>query len=167
LLKRPRASAESRRGRQALASGPKIVDMSEHINKIEGSPSPPPDVSLMLRAHAELRCLSREVIPVLRQLETREDLPEEQYGAAMAYLEVTWLQARNRAQETDAARRRLCGAADRARELADADLHGRACCYYDAVKELRCVAQARLMALMSAAQDAALCACEILPRAGT
>ncbi len=140
--------------------------MSEHINKIEGSHSPPCDVSLMLRAHAELRCLSREVVPVLRQLETGEGLPEEQYGAAMAYLEVTWLQARNRAQETDAARRRLCGAAGQEHE-ADADLYGGACRYHDAVRELRSVVRARLMSLMSAAEHAALCcAHDIAPRAG-
>jgi hypothetical protein len=140
--------------------------MSEHINKIEESHSPPCDVSLMLRAHAELRCLSREVIPVLRQLETGEDLPEEQYGAAMAYLEVTWLQARNRAQETDAARRRLRGATGQKHE-ADADLYGGACRYYDAVRALRSVVCARLMSLMSAAEHAArCCAQDIAPRAG-
>ena len=69
--------------------------------------SPPPDVSLLLRAHAERRWLSREVIPVLRQIETCEDLPDEQLPAAAAYLEVIWAEALTRARETDAERRRL------------------------------------------------------------
>jgi hypothetical protein len=69
--------------------------------------SPPPDVSLLLRAHAERRWLSREVVPVLRQIETSEDLPDEQLPAAAAYLEVIWAEALTRARETDAERRRL------------------------------------------------------------
>lgn len=69
--------------------------------------SPPPDVSLLLRAHAERRWLSREVIPVLRQIETSEGLPDEQLPAAIAYLEVIWTEALSRAHDTDAERRRL------------------------------------------------------------
>jgi uncharacterized tellurite resistance protein B-like protein len=69
--------------------------------------NPPPDVSLLLRAHAERRWLSREVIPVLRQIETSEGLPDEQLPAAIAYLEVIWSEALSRARETDAERRRL------------------------------------------------------------
>jgi hypothetical protein len=65
--------------------------------------SPPSDVCLLLRAYAEQRWLSREVVPVLRQLETPDELPEEQLGAALAYLEVTWLDASRHAAETDAA----------------------------------------------------------------
>jgi hypothetical protein len=65
--------------------------------------SPPSDVCLLLRAYAEQRWLSREVVPVLRQLESRDELPEEQLGAALAYLEVTWLEASRLAAETDAA----------------------------------------------------------------
>lgn len=61
------------------------------------------DVCLMLRVDAEQRWLSREVIPVLRQLHDPEELPEEQLGAALAYLEVTWLEAKRLATETDAA----------------------------------------------------------------
>ncbi len=40
---------------------------------------------------------------MLRQLETPDALPEEQLGAALAYLEVTWLEAARHAAETDAA----------------------------------------------------------------
>jgi hypothetical protein len=65
--------------------------------------SPASDVSLLLRAHAEQRWLSREVVPVLRQLQQRESLPEEQVGAALAYLEVTWMEASRLAAETDGA----------------------------------------------------------------
>jgi hypothetical protein len=65
--------------------------------------SPPSDVCLLLRAYAEQRWLSREIVPVLRQLENLDELPEEQLGAALAYLEVTWLEASRLAAETDAA----------------------------------------------------------------
>jgi len=64
---------------------------------------PPSDVCLLLRAHAEQRWLSQEVGPVLRQLRYRDELPEEQLGAALAYLEVLWIEASQRAAETDAA----------------------------------------------------------------
>ncbi len=67
----------------------------------------PPDVTLLLRAHSEQRWLSREVIPVVRQLETGERLPEEQLPAARAYLEVVWVEALGLAREADAALRRL------------------------------------------------------------
>jgi hypothetical protein len=68
---------------------------------------PPPDVTLLLRAHAEQRWLSREVIPVVRQIETGERLPEEQLPAAVAYLEVIWAEALGLAREADAALRPL------------------------------------------------------------
>lgn len=102
--------------------------MSEHINKIDVLPA---DVSLMLRAHAELRCLQREVLPVLRQLETGDGLPEDQHGAALAYLEMCWLAARGRAHETDTAHRML-------RDSRGPDeLRAGACRYYDAARQLR------------------------------
>jgi hypothetical protein len=78
--------------------------------------SPPSDVCLLLRADAEQRWLSREVVPVLRQLETPEELPEEQLGAALAYLEVIWLEASLLASETDAAFAALDGFAPDAEE---------------------------------------------------
>ncbi len=70
-------------------------------------PSPPSDVCLLLRAHAEQRWLSLEVSPVLRQLQDPDCLPEEQLGAALAYLEVLWIEASHRAAETDAAHAQL------------------------------------------------------------
>lgn len=66
-------------------------------------PSPPYDVSLLLRAYAEQRWLSREVVPVLRQLEDPSELPDGQLGAALAYLEVIWIEALRLGAETDAA----------------------------------------------------------------
>lgn len=119
--------------------------MSEHIDKIE---DPPADVSLMLRAHAELRCLSREVIPVLRQVNTREGLPDEQLGAAIAYLEVTWLQAQRRAMDTDAAHRKLMASVRTAQAEDDGHLHFRARRYYDAVKALRAAVGQRVAAVL-------------------
>jgi hypothetical protein len=105
------------------------TDTSPHTNT---SPPPevsstPPDVLLLLRAHAEQHWLSSEVIPVVRQIENRElrvenrehrdgghehlvepsELPEEQLPAALAYLEVIWVEAARRALETERARRRL------------------------------------------------------------
>jgi hypothetical protein len=70
----------------------------------------------MLRAHAEQRWLSREVVPVVRQLQHPEELPEGQLDAALAYLEVTWLEARRLAAETDAAFADLNAASPRSEE---------------------------------------------------
>jgi hypothetical protein len=61
------------------------------------------DVCVLLRAHAEQGWLSHELVPVLRQLEQRDLLPDEQLDAALAYLEVVWADASKRAAETDAA----------------------------------------------------------------
>lgn len=71
------------------------------------NPSLPSDITLLLRADAEHCWLHREVIPVLRQVESRERLPDEQVGAALAYLEAMWSEATIRARETDAAGTRL------------------------------------------------------------
>ena len=82
--------------------------------------SPPSDVCLLLRAHAEARWLSHEVVPVLRELEQRDSLPNEQLGAALAYLEVLWIEACGRAAETDATRAEL----DLTNANGDHALHG-------------------------------------------
>ncbi len=74
------------------------------LHMYESSDSPlPPDVCLLLRANAEQTWLSSELVPVLRQVRTRGRLPEEQLGAAYAYLEVAWLEAGRLAAETEAA----------------------------------------------------------------
>lgn len=61
------------------------------------------DVNVLLRADAERRWLHREVIPVLRQIETSEQLPDDLLDAALAYLETAWEEALVRAHATDAA----------------------------------------------------------------
>jgi hypothetical protein len=100
---------------------------------IERPVSPTSDISLLLRAHAEQRWLSHEVLPVLRQLEQRDSLPEEQLGAALAYLEVLWIEASQRAAESDAAYAELQVASI----YSDPPLHGKARSYHGAVVRLR------------------------------
>jgi hypothetical protein len=63
----------------------------------------PPDICLLLRVDAEQRWLVSKVVPLLRQLEQPGEIPPEETGAALAYLEVQWLEAGLRAAETDAA----------------------------------------------------------------
>jgi hypothetical protein len=62
--------------------------------------SEPPDICLILRAHAEQLWLTARVLPTLRQLEQPGEVREENVGAALAYLEVLWLDACQRAAET-------------------------------------------------------------------
>jgi hypothetical protein len=93
----------------------------------------PSDICLLLRADAEQHWLHREVIPVLRDIETRERLPDDQVEAALAYLEATWSEAELRARATDAARGRLRAASERD----DGALAGPAQRYHTAVRVLR------------------------------
>ena len=94
---------------------------------------PTSDICLLLRSHAEQRWLCHEVLPVLRQLEHRDSLPEEQLGAALAYLEVLWIEASQRAAETDSAYLAL-----QVESLyGEAPLHGKARSYHAAVIRLR------------------------------
>ena len=65
---------------------------------------------LLLRAHAELGWLGREVLPVVLQIEDPALLSPEQRHAARAYLEVAWAEAELRAERTDAVHERLAGA---------------------------------------------------------
>ena len=92
----------------------------------------PSDIRLLLRADAERYWLHREVIPVLRQVETPEELLEEEVDAALAYLEAMWDEATLRARETDAAHCNL-----RSREVASEALSGLAGRYHAAVRALR------------------------------
>jgi hypothetical protein len=108
-------------------------------------PNLPPDVSLMLRAHAEQRWLSREVIPVLRQIETRELLPEEQIAAALAYLEVIWVEAQGLAEEADAS---SCELEDP--RASDPSLCARARRYHAVVRDLRAAVARRVAPLLAA-----------------
>lgn len=102
-------------------------------------PSLPSDIRLLLRADAEQCWLHREVIPVLRDIETDRHLPEEEVGAALAYLEAMWNEATQRAQETDAAHSKLSS-----REDECATLLGPASRYHAAVRVLRGIVAERV-----------------------
>jgi hypothetical protein len=127
---------------------------------------PSSDVCLLLRAHAEQSWLSREVIPVVRQIETGDHLPEEQIGAALAYLEITWIEAVRRAEETDAARSHLDDVAvvdapsseemprEQRSSERDLDLCRRARRYFAAVHALREAAARRVASLLDTPIDA-------------
>src|SRR5271154_2125913 len=93
----------------------------------------PPDICLILRAHGEQRWLVSKVVPIVRQLEQPGLVPDSQVGAALAYLEVLWLDACNRAAETDAALVQLDG------HSTDGDriLYEKARRYHTAVRRLR------------------------------
>ena len=69
----------------------------------DGAIAPLSDVCLLLRAHAEQRCLNDDVAPIVRKLQERDDLPEEQLSAALVHLEIIWIKASRRAAEADAA----------------------------------------------------------------
>ncbi len=103
----------------------------------------PPDISLILRAHGEQLWLTAEVVPIVRQLERPGLMPEDQVGAALAYLEVLWIDARQRAAETDAARAAL----DRAHAERDRVLCEEARRYHAAVRRLRTAVAQRVAAL--------------------
>lgn len=95
---------------------------------------------LLLRADAEQSWLNREVIPVLRQIETLDPVSSEQVGAALAYLESSWNEATLRARQTDAAgdlgaeRRRQTQLGERAER------------YHTAVRALRGIVAERVSA---------------------
>lgn len=93
----------------------------------------PPDICLLLRVHGEQSWLISKVIPLLRQLERPGTISADEEGAALAYLEVLWLEAGLRATETEAAAARL----DPARLSHPSVLTERAQRYHAAVRRLR------------------------------
>jgi hypothetical protein len=105
--------------------------------------SHPPDIYLILRAHGEQRWLISEVVPTVRQLEQEDVIGEDQVGAALAYLEVLWLDACQRAAETDAAREQL----DNNTTGGDPVLYDKARRYHHAVCRLRTAVGQRVAAL--------------------
>jgi hypothetical protein len=105
--------------------------------------SHPPDIGLILRSHGEQLWLTAEVVPIVGQLERNGAIPEDQIGAALAYLEVLWIDARRRAAETDAARVELDG--DDAQH--DRVLGEKARRYHAAVRRLRTALGRRVVAL--------------------
>jgi hypothetical protein len=100
----------------------------------------PSDICLLLRADAEQCWLQQEVLPVLRHLEAPEQLPEEDVGAALAYLEAMWDEAMVRAVATDAAHGCLS-----ARSGRDEALAGPAGRYHTAVRALRGIVAKRVI----------------------
>src|SRR4029077_9320920 len=58
----------------------------------------PLDVCFLLRAHGEQLWLTAEVLPVLDELEPPCSVPDEQVGAAFAYLEMLSVDAARRAR---------------------------------------------------------------------
>lgn len=113
--------------------------------------SHPPDICLLLRAHGEQRWLISEVVPVLRQLEQHGSIPDDQVGAALAYLEVLWIDATRRAADTDAARHEL----DAHARGGDPVLHDKARRYHAAVRRLRRAVNQRVTALTTTHEDTA------------
>jgi hypothetical protein len=107
------------------------------------------DICLLLRAHGEQLWLTCEVLPVLRQLERREGLPEEQLGAAIAYLEVLWIEASQRAKETDAAHAQLDGAAVNGDRALNEEARG----YHAAVCSLRSALAHRVKDILAVPDD--------------
>jgi hypothetical protein len=108
-------------------------------------PSVPSDIVLLLRADAEQSWLNREVIPVLRQIETLDPVASEQVGAALAYLESSWNEATLRACQTDAAGDL---GAERQRQT---QLGERAERYHTAVRALRGIVAERVSAYVESA----------------
>jgi hypothetical protein len=108
--------------------------------------SPTSDICLLLRAHAEQRWLCHEILPVLRQLEQPDGVPEEELGAALAYLEVLWIEASQRAAETDAAYAELLAWA----AAPDPPLHRKARSYHRAVVRVREAIARHVVTLVSA-----------------
>jgi hypothetical protein len=102
------------------------------------------DVCLLLRAHAESRWLSKQLTPVLQEIEEREAISDEQLATALAYLEVLWIEACARARETESARVELdaLGSGDRA-------LYEKARRYHAAVRRLRDGIERRVARLLA------------------
>jgi hypothetical protein len=94
---------------------------------------------LLLRAYAEQRWITSELLPVVRELESPDQIPEEQLGAALAYLELLWVDARRRASETDAALEALGTGGCNSPELSE-----RARRYNAAVRRLRASVEERV-----------------------
>jgi hypothetical protein len=131
-----------------------MLRMTHDSDPSSSSPSPPSDVCLLLRAHAEQRWLSHEVVPVLRELQQRDSLPEEQLGAALAYLEVIWIEAARRAAETDATYAELDATVIEEDRCGDRALPGKARRYHTAVRTLREIVGRRVAQLVAVPSDA-------------
>jgi hypothetical protein len=110
------------------------------------------DICLLLRAHGEQRWLIYEVVPIVRQLEHCDSVPDDQLGAAFAYLEALWIEARHRATETEAAFAELepPGSGD------DISMHEKARRYHTAVRRLRDALGRRVLRLLISTGETAV-----------
>ena len=106
------------------------------------------DICLLLRAHGEQRWLIYQLVPVVREIE-QDSLPEEQLGAALAYLEALWIEARRRAAETEAAYEQL----ESPGAVADISVHEKARRYHAAVRRLRDALERRVDRLLACAVE--------------
>jgi hypothetical protein len=111
----------------------------------------PPDICLLLRVHGEQRWLVSKLIPALRQLEEPDATAAEELDAALAYLEVLWLEAGLRAAATDAAAAELRRLAAPAPTL----LSEKAQRYHAAVRRLRQAVDARVRTQTAPAAETA------------
>lgn len=137
-------STRSRKTRRRRGAGSRPGDLESRAS----------DVCLMLRADTEMRCLSREVIPVMREIESSAGMLAAERGAALAYLEASWLEAQRRAVATDSAYERLTaalGVGDCERD----EVYGHACRYRTAVLRLREVVARRIAPLLATSAPAA------------
>jgi len=110
--------------------------------------APTSDVCLLLRAHAESRWLSNELTPVLREVERRDSISDQQLSTALAYLEVLWIEACSRVRETESARVELdaLGCAEEA-------LVEKAYRYHAAVRRLRDAIELRVCRLLAIPEE--------------
>jgi hypothetical protein len=115
----------------------------------QSSPDQTSDICLLLRAHGEQHWLIYELVPVVRELEQRHALAEEDLGAAPAYLEALWIEAGMRAFETDAA----SAALEPARSCSDLVLHDKAQRYHAAVLRLRRALTRRVEPLLAVGSE--------------
>lgn len=123
--------------------------MAEDSNRNGNSNRPSTfDVCLLLRAHAESRWLSNELAPVLREIEQRETISDQQMGAALAYLEVLWIEACARARETESARVELDALGSGEQSLPE-----KARRYHAAVRRLRDGVERRVNAQLALPAD--------------
>jgi hypothetical protein len=108
-------------------------------------------VTLLLRAHAEQSFLRREVLPVLSQLEAPGELDCAERAAALAFLEVSWLQAQLRAFTTDLTHASIIAAGPPERD----SLRAPAERYYRNLRALRAHTSERIKAVVEADRIAA------------
>jgi hypothetical protein len=125
-------------------------------NHSRSSPSSLCDVCLLLRSHAEQSWLTHEMVPLLRELEHPDSLPEDQLGAALAYLEVLWIEASQRGAETDAAYTQL-EACETCPDDGGGTLPSKARRYHAAVRTLREVLGRQVATLIAAPPNTATC----------